>query len=317
MLTIAKLREEYEKTRPKREAELLRFAGVNGRDVYNCSVPFEDGGKTYILGRVEERKKFACSVCYLFEKKEDGVWYKVPEFDALPLEDPFYTKINGEVIVIGTHVVKEQGRVKTYYGYFYRGTDIFHLEYFTTGPKYMKDIRLVQLPENKIGVFSRPRCEKMKEIYGCESMVGFTVISSLDELTAEVIQSAKYLKNFFEADEWGGVNQAFWLGSNLIGAIGHQSYSYVDQQGCEWSSYVNTAYIVDVEAGEVKEKKVIATRNDYPPTDSKLKGLGDCAFTSGIIGIENDVVELYSGLSDVDQGKVLIDNPFAAYIKKA
>ena len=30
----------------------------------------------------------------------------------------------------------------TYYGYFYRGTDISNLYYFTTGPYYMKDIRL-------------------------------------------------------------------------------------------------------------------------------------------------------------------------------
>ena len=316
MQTIIKMREAYEQRKEKRESAVLRFFGVDGRDVYNCSVPFEQDGKKYILGRVEARDRFACSVTYLFEEGADGAWYKVESFDALPIEDPCYTKVNGEIVVIGTHVVKERGRVKTYYGYFFRGKDIFHLEYFTTGPKYMKDIRLVQLPENKIGVFSRPRCEKTKALYGSESMVGFTIVSNLDELTAERIENAPYLQNFFEADEWGGVNQAFWLGDNWVGAIGHQSYTAYDEAGAERAVYLNTAYLVDINKNEVLEKKVIATRGDYPETPCKLKGLCDCAFTSGIVDETQAIVRLYSGLSDAGQGWVEIENPFSAYLVK-
>ena len=54
----------------------------------------------------------------------------------------------------GTHVQYERGKYSTFFGYFFRGTDIHDLYYFTTGPNKMKDIRLVPLSDGKIGVFS-------------------------------------------------------------------------------------------------------------------------------------------------------------------
>lgn len=313
-MNIKDLKLDYERKTPKKEGQLLRFEGVQGRDVYNCSVPFEQNGKLYVLGRVEKRSEWANSTCYLFEQKADGVWYKVPEFDALPIEDPFYTEINGESVVIGTHVLKECGKVKTYYGYFYRGKDIFNLKYFTTGPSYMKDIRLVQLPEGRVGIFSRPRSEEIKKKYGSESRVGYTVVSALDDITADIIQNANYIENFFEIDEWGGVNQAFYLAKHLIGVIGHQCYADKLDCGGDKAVYINTAYVVDVVLKTVKQKQIIATRRDYPEYPSKTAGLTDCAFTSGVSDIVNPRVKLYSGLSDSAQGVVEIDNPFVEYL---
>ena len=310
---IEQLRKEYDANNVKKDGKLLKFSGVKGKDVYNCSIPFVYGDSTYILGRVEPRKKFADSVSYLFRQNKNGVWQKVHGFDALPIEDPCYIRLDNEVVVIGTHVVKECGRIKTYYGYFYRGKDVFHLEYFTTGPYYMKDIRLVQLPRGEIGVFSRPRSDEIKKKYGSESVVGFTVIKSLDELSASVIEKAEVIVGFFSSEEWGGVNQAFWLGNGLIGLIGHQCYNR-GQVGADGVTYLNTAYIFDMKANTVIDMKIIATRDDYPETESKLPGLKDCAFTSGITDFPKESVELYSGLSDVAEGVVTIENPFLKYV---
>lgn len=94
-----------------------------------------------------------------------------------------------------------QGRLDTYYGYFYKGSDLHDLLYFTTGPDYMNDIRLVQLHGNKIGVFSRPRNEEVRRLYGSESLIGFTVIDSLDELSAKVIENAPFIAGLFQKDE--------------------------------------------------------------------------------------------------------------------
>ena len=40
---------------------------------------------------------------------------------------------------------------------FYRGADPANIEEFAKGPEHMKDIRLIELPDNKIGVFTRPK----------------------------------------------------------------------------------------------------------------------------------------------------------------
>ncbi|MFD1908946.1 DUF1861 family protein [Paenibacillus rhizoplanae] len=87
--------------------------------------------------------------------------------------------------------------------FFYRGTDLHDLYYFTTGPNKMKDIRLVALADGRIGVFSRPRGSEVKGQYGSESMIGFTVIDKLEDLTADVIENAPYLHGIFGCRRMG------------------------------------------------------------------------------------------------------------------
>ena len=315
METIQQMRQCYEQIKKPTDPELLVFEGVCGRDVYNCSIPFEENGKTYILGRVERRSEWTNSIVLLFEKQADGKWHKVEAFEALPLEDPFFVRINGEIVVGGTHAVKERGKLKTYYTYFYRGHDIFDLHYFTTGPDYMKDIRLVQLPAGQVGVFSRPRSEEIMRQYGCESQVGFTVLNSLDELDSHTVDAAKYIGGLFEKGEWGGVNQALYLGNGLIGGIGHQCYKDMSDSD-EKMVYLNTAYVFDIRNKSLLQKKVIGVRADYPLTANKAPALADCAFTSGIVYADGRA-ELYSGLGDTSEGKIVIEDPFASEISVA
>ena len=136
-----------------------------------------------------------------------------------------------------------------------------------------------------------------------------TCIDSLDDLDAEVIENAPYIPEIFAPKEWGGVNQAIFLGDGKIGLIGHQSYNwYEDDQ--EYPVYVNTAIVYDYIRKQISEKKVIGVREDYPYTESKLKALCKCAFTTGILFTGGETVELYSGLSDVGQGVIVIPNPF-------
>lgn len=287
---------------------LLEF-DVNGYDVYNCSLPFEYEGKIYVWGRVEKREDWATSLTMLFEKSESGKFVRKAGVEALPIEDPFMVKIHGEYVLGGSHVVKEKGLIKTYYMYFYRGKSPFALKYFTTGPDYMKDIRLVELEDGRIGLFSRPRCQAIIDEYGTESQIGFTIVDSLDDIDAEVIENAEYIPGIFAPKEWGGINQAISFGDGQIGLIGHQSYNLY-QEGVEYPVYVNTALVYDYINKRIFDKKVIGVREDYPPTESKLKTLCKCAFTTGILLKNDDTVELYSGLSDVGEGVIEIPNPF-------
>lgn len=310
MMNLEEQRLQFEAMKRIYESVKLNFHGVEGFDVYNPSIPFEWNGKRYIYGRVEKRHEWARSWVRLFEESGPEEWTLVPETMIYQLEDPYINFVEKQVVLGGTHVRYNQGRLDTYYAYFYKGDDLHDLLYFTTGPDYMKDIRLVQLPGNKIGVFSRPRNEEVRKKYNSESLIGFTVINSLDELSSEVIEKASNIDGLFQKDEWGGCNQVYLLASGKIGVIGHICYKTVDKSD-QWTlTYMNMSFVLDPATNRFEDLKIIGTRPCYPDGPAKKPDLTDCAFTSGIEMRADGKVDLYSGIGDTEVGRIVIDYPF-------
>lgn len=310
-----KVQFELEKDTKVYHSELLTFHGVEGFDVYNCSIPFTWEGKEYIYGRVEKREEWARSWVKLFEKTGDKDYTLEKEHMIYQLEDPYISIVHGEMILGGTHVRKRSGKVDTYYGYFYRGKDLNDLTYFTTGPDYMKDIRLVELTDGRIGVFSRPRNEEIERKYGSGSMIGFSIISALEELTNEVIESAELVPGIFDRGEWGGCNQVYLLENGTLGVIGHQCYIQPVEGGEALAVYMNISFEFDPYTFLVTNKKVIGTRSCYPKGPAKVPNLIDCTFTSGIVLREDGKADLYAGIGDTMEGCITIDYPFHRKIK--
>lgn len=298
-------KEKFEAEKKIYESAKLSFSGVEGFDVYNASILFFMNGKQYIFGRVEKRDEWARSWVRLFENDGKDKWKLVPGSMIYQLEDPYIAFIDNQLVMGGTHVRYSGGKVETYYGYFYRGTDINDMYYFTTGPDCMKDIRLVQLSGGRIGVFSRPRGADVLEKYGRESVIGFAIANSLDDINSELVENAKVIDGLIGDGEWGGCNQCYPLKSGRIGVIGHQCF---DDNGI--SVYMNTAFIFDPESFEVSNFKIIGTRGCYPDGPAKKPNLVDCAFSSGIVLREDGLVDLYSGIGDTEVGRITIDNPF-------
>jgi hypothetical protein len=293
------------------ESLKLNFLGVDGYDVYNCSLLIRENNKNYIFGRVEKRDEWANSWTALFEQVEADTFRLVADSKTYPLEDPFITKIHGEYVLGGTHVLKMKGKVNTFYGYFYRGKDLKNLTYFTTGPKRMKDIRLVEKPNGKIGVFSRPRGSEIAEIYGSEAVIGYTEIENLNELSDEVIKNAELISNVFHEGEWGGCNQVYCLDNGQLGVIGHVAEKTQGKDEITYSTYMNAAFIFDSQEHCAHHFNIIGTRDCYPKGPAKLPYLSDCVFTSGIVPREDGKFDLYSGMGDCEEGRITIDNPFA------
>nr|WOZ50635.1 MTP4 [synthetic construct] len=285
------------------ESVLLTFRGVDGYDVYNCSVPFFYKGKMHIYGRVEKRDIWAASHVRLFEETGKDEFTVVPGF-YFQLEDPYVAKINNEMIFGGTHVRKDKQEISSYYGYFYRGTPD-ELTYFTTGPDCMKDIRVLQLQDGRLGVFSRPRV-------GCRASIGFVILNSIDELGAEVIAKAPPL-DILSENTWGGVNQAYLLSSGKVGCIGHYSYEDTDEQQQPQRVYVNYSFVLDPQSRAIADAKIIGTKSCYPPCEPKVPFLADCVFASGIVMRSDGRADLYSGVGDSREGRITIDYPFKVH----
>ncbi len=311
---LRELRNEFEKNNNVYEQARLTFLGVDGYDVYNCSIPFVHGGRSYIYGRVEKPEEWARSRVMLFENTGKDLWTRVNNSMIYQLEDPNIAFVEGKLVLGGVFVFYSKGQGVNIQNMFYRGTDLEDMYFFTIGPLGMKDIRLVQMPKGKIGVFSRPRTKEVFDKFGCYSAIGFTTISSLDELSADVIDNAAYIPDLFGSEEWGGVNQAYYLESGRIGMIGHKCYNTL-VAGEEKSTYLTMSFVFDTEKNRVIEEKIIATRNSFPAYRSKKSHIVDCTFPSGIVMREDGKCDLYSGLSDCAEGRVIIDYPFEGYGK--
>lgn len=302
-MNLQTMKERFEQTHPAMQGVILGFEGVDGYDVYNCSIPFAEKGETYLYGRVEKRAEWASSHVRLFRQTGENTYAVVEDAPCYALEDPFIQRIDGELVLGGTHVRKDaEGNVLTYWCDFYRGADTRSLRLFATGPDRMKDVRLIQVPGG-VGVFSRPRTRN-------SASIGYAQIESLDALNADAIIRAETIENLMEAGSWGGCNQCYLLEDGLIGVIGHMSYK--DEARGMLSVYTNVSFIFDPNTGKADALQVIGTRASYPPYPAKIPKLIDCAFTSGIVPSVDGNVALYSGVGDTAQGRVVISNPFGS-----
>ncbi|WP_204122649.1 DUF1861 family protein [Lacticaseibacillus mingshuiensis] len=290
------------------EAVLQQFHGVDGFDVYNCSQPFINHGQRYIFGRVERRGEWMRSWVRLFAASGPDDWTLVPDSMIYTLEDPYVTRIDGDLVLGGTHIRMDQGRLATYYSDFFRGADLADLHYFTSGPDDMKDNRLVALADGRIGVFSRPRGAQVAKQYGSEAVIGFTTVDTLADLQAATFENAPALTGLFDAGQWGGVNQAFLLVDGSIGALGHVAYA--GENGAQ--VYLNMAFVLDPVTRTVSDLHLLATRANYPAAPAKKPQLTDCAFTSGLVLREDGRCDLYSGLGDSCEGRTVVVWPWAA-----
>ncbi|WP_225048659.1 DUF1861 family protein [Lacticaseibacillus kribbianus] len=292
------------------DAAILSFKGVDGFDVYNCSQPFLYQGDAYLFGRVERRGEWMRSWIRLFKRTAVDEWTLVPDSMIYTMEDPYISIIGDEIVMGGTHVKLDQSRLDTYFTDLYRGKKLDDLFYFTSGPDYMKDIRLVALADGRVGVFSRPRSEDVLAKYGSESMVGFTIIDSLADLSGKVIEEADYLPGLFSDNEWGGCNQAFLLEDGQIGVLGHVSFT---DPVAKTAVYMNMSFVLNPKTREYADYHLIGTRHAFPAGPAKKPKLVDCAFTTGMVPRADGLVDLYSGLGDTLEGRTAIAYPFEGH----
>lgn len=298
---VQDLLSDYKDRQEEVKAEKLHFTGVGDKDVYNISAPFEDEGQQVIAGRVESRDSEYSTVIFFIEN--NGVWEPREATQTYQLQDPFVTNINGQLIFGGVEVFPDPDNEQSllWKTVFYRGENIRSLKQFFTGPIGMKDIRLVQLQDQTIGVFTRPQGEK-----GGRGKIGYTMVSSLDELTVEVIDQAPLIQDHFTDEEWGGVNEAYLNENGKIIALGHIA-SFDDEEN---RHYYPITFEYNPQRNEMIHMKIIAERSNFPEGDAKRPDLTDVLFSGGLKFLEDGKAELYVGVSDAEAHKAIIPNPF-------
>lgn len=290
------------------QGELLHFGGVGDRDVYNITAPFSFDGKTFIAGRVEARDTESAETVF-FARQADGIWRPHPNAPTFAkLQDPCITSISGELVIGGVEFpVELPGRdAPGWRMSFYRGTNFETLRPLLQGPDHMKDIRLVELANGRVGVCSRPQ-----GTLGGRGQIGFATVDSLDELTATAIDAAPLLAGQFLSEEWGGANELHLLADGRLGVLGH--IAWMQGSGLkEEKHYYPMTFILDPSNNEHSPLQIIASRNNFPDTAPKRPGLRDVIFSGGLLR-EGGETWLYAGLGDAAAGRVHIVDPFSQY----
>lgn len=295
---------QYAATAPQNpQTELLKFEDVGAFDVYNIAAPFVWQGREILPGRVEPRDSELSQV-WFFEKR-NGAWHPIEGAPKIQnLQDPFVSLHGGEIVLGGVRLELDgAGKIISYGTVFYRGETLEGLREFAKGPRGMKDIRLVRLPNGKIAVATRPQGEK-----GGRGKVGFALIERLEELTPELLQDAPLFENLFLEEEWGGVNEMHPLSDGRIGALGH--IASWDDKIEDFRHYYPMAFIIDPQDFTATSPRIIACRKDFAAGPAKRHGLEDVVFSGGLVRHGDGTATLFAGLSDARAGTLRIADPF-------
>lgn len=278
----------------------LRFAGVGDRDVYNISAPFYSAGRRVIAGRVESRDSEESNA--VFFEEVDGAWHPIEGAPHFQLQDPFVTRIAGDLVFGGVSVDLSLAQ-PIWHTVLYRGVDLFDLRPFFAGPNGMKDIRLCELADGRVAIFTRPRGSK-----GGRGTIGYTEVESLDALTIDAIEAAPMLGDMFHPLDWGGANEAHLLATGEIGVIAHAAYFEQDILYGK-RRYYAVSFIYDPALHIWRDYRVIAAREQFLPGPAKRPDLVNVVFSSGIEQIDGRT-RFYAGTSDAEAQWIEIDYPF-------
>lgn len=307
MRTCKELQLELDKRKIQVNSSKIKFVLKHEKkDIYNITSPFASDGKVWIAGRVEARDNEYSRIGFFEER--DGEWVEA-ETEPIHLQDPFVTRISGELILGGVEIFDDEenpGRLN-YRTVFYKGNGIWNMVRFAAGPDRMKDIRLCEMEDGKILVFTRPQGVK-----GSRGKIGWCLIDGLEELTPEKLNQSVLMEDQFILKEWGGANQLHRISGKKIGVLSH--IARFDEEGNR--HYYATAFCFDPETGEYGPMKMIAQRKHFQPGPSKRPDLEDVIFSGGLLRLGNGKAELYCGVGDAEGQKAMIDDPFDEYENK-
>lgn len=286
------------------KAEKISFVGVDGYDVYNTTAPFKWDGCEWIAGRVERREQ-ELSVVRLFRKVDDLTYtVDLPEVQFERMQDPFVSIIGQELVIGGIQIDTNPlcpTEIINWRTCFFKGKSLSSMRLFAVSPNRMKDVRLGEISDGRVAVFTRPIVGKPEK-----GRIGYTLIDRLEDLNESVMENAPIDYDHFSTLEWGGVNEVHFLPSGKLGVLGHISYRSEDN--C--LHYHAMTFIHDPLSGLHTQPKLLLSRCMLPHGDSKRPDLKDVLFAGGLVRGKDGHARLYTGVSDCETWCAEVTDPF-------
>lgn len=296
---VDELLREYDGALKPQNGRLIRLSGIDDMDGYNPSGVIPNSDQPHVYVRVEYRDDEFSSWSVPFRQTSENEWSMEPELPMLSLQDPSVAIIGGKIVVGGVRVVAKKRDYVYFRTVLWRGDSVDSLQEFVLSPLQMKDTRLVELSDGRVGIFTRP----MGGAAG-KGKIAYTEADSLDVLTPGVMDDAKWLDVQPVDAHWWGANDIYALGGDHLGILGHVA----KLEGKDRHYYAFAAVFDRQTRTIVDGPRIIANRASFPATVAKRADLQDIVFPSSI---DRKRGLLYAGLSDSAIGVVSIPDPFA------
>lgn len=279
--------------------ELVTLGGITGLDGYNPSGSIPNGRQPYAYVRVEPREDEFASWSVPFRQVTADAWEIEDDLPMLRLQDPFVAVIHGTLVVGGVRILGRLGGQVFLETVFLQGDSPASLTEFARSPHNMKDVRLVELEDGGVGVFTRP----LGGVAG-RGRIGYTEVRGLDDLTTVAMANAELLETQPVEEQWWGSNDVHALGDGTLGVLGH--IAKFDGAG---RHYYPIAFIFDRRRRRiVSGPQIIADRSCFPPYPPKRPDLQDVTFPASI---DRERGLFFGGLSDTVIGVIPIPDPFS------
>lgn len=279
--------------------------------IYNTTAPKSELGGV-LAARIEPLGRQTAETTFFDASQVDGTGRITQIEDAaiLPIQDPFIMAVNGVTYLGGVEIFDAGNGVLQYRTIIYpctngidglkeQGGEI--IKPAVEGPPGMKGIRLVELPNGNIGVFTRPQGGAAGR-----GKIGYTEVRSVEDISDQVLEGAELIPGLFTDEEWGGVNEAILRPDGRINVLGHIARFVNAPDQPELKEYYAITFVFDPTSHTFSDLKMIATSDCLPATESKMSSLKSVVYPSGLIGNN-----LYMGNGDTAEGIAkLIEQPF-------
>jgi len=285
----------------------LVFDGVSGYDVYNPTAPFSENGQRYLAARIEHRGGETDSYAGFFFDN-NGAWRFDDDIGALRGQDPKVARIGSEwvVSVVDARPTFQAEGGLEWSQIFYRGGTLGTLRPFAKGPDLYKGI-VIGVHGEQPFAFTRP----MGGDFG-NGRIGFRYIGSLDNLEDPAfLTDSEIIGGQFPGNIFGGANAAYSSGNGCIDVLCHVAFCEpVSSEQPEMNKhYYPGVFSWNPETKEASPVRVVASRADLLPGDSKRPGLYDVFYPGGLESV-NGLTFLYGGVSDAEAQAAVITKPF-------
>ena len=276
------------------------------------------------LGRAEYSGKESAVAVILEE--EFHVLQPMEGMPTFAMQDPFhFSNIDGWQIIGGVQIYEREAERPGNLGYrtiFFRYKDSVKelvnnegqlVEPFVSSPDTMKGVRLAQLPNGKIAMFTRPQ--------GGEFDLGkicYRELNSLDDFTGETMSQPELTLDLFKEGEWGGPNEVHVLSNGKLGVLSHIARfapkDPTDPNSPIVKHYYASTFCFDPATRQASHMKIIATADSFPNIEPKKDDLGGIIYSGGIRRLDYGSAMLYCGVQDRESAEVFLqEDPFLEY----
>ncbi len=313
----------------KPDGEFLDFRisdqSLQSQTVYNPSVPFDDGGRTIILGREEAFNDEASSRIVIYD------YHTLLPLQSTPIlnhhQDPYFcgifekgSRVFGAVKIstdpLTNEITNWQDHLYTYSGKILGNSSGSSLRLLAAGPPKQKDTRIVQMP-GRVAVLTRPQ-----GVFGGAGSFAYFETQNLDTLQTDWLNfyseadESTFIHGILDEGEWGGPNQLIPIDTNHMYVVGHKAWRTSGyDMATSYRHYKGIGFVFNTKTHKIQgEIKTLAEATHFEPVTPKFEDLGHVVFTSGLGPVdEHGKRPLIAGIGDVKVGRRYIDDPLKSY----